>query len=94
MENQSNVQKVNWKCVIKCGVFTVGFGNSLSRFKLLSNVCIHAYFQAKLNSKSSDIWASVAQSSDQAPFTSDIMGSISAADTYAVGFLRVLHKEC
>jgi hypothetical protein len=53
---------VNWKCVIKCGVFTVGFGNSLPRFKRLFQivlvlicVCIHTYFQAKLNSKSSDV---------------------------------------
>jgi hypothetical protein len=31
MENRNNVEKVNWKCVIKCGVFTIaiGFGNSL-----------------------------------------------------------------
>ena len=53
---------MNWKCVIKCEVFTVGFGNSLPRFKwlfqivlILICVCIHTYFQAKLNSKSLDI---------------------------------------
>jgi hypothetical protein len=29
---------MNWKCVINCGVFTVGFGNSLPRFKGLLNL--------------------------------------------------------
>jgi hypothetical protein len=54
----------NNQCVIKCGVFTVRFVNSLAlpRFNWLFQVVrtlicarIHSYFQAKLNSKSLDI---------------------------------------